>query len=1210
MALNADKQGFLIGEPIDLETLLGELEGIKSKLGDIDDSIQNLDIGKLPNELIGAIRLDRQEDPKEEITTSDKTEDESELDSVATNKQQEISSNSYSSKAVNTDLLNVSTNTVNINNQPVTPNISSKNKAERSQGDFKTGSNKSESKTSSNSVIQVVLESSKPDNSKKVGLNEQNVENNKNIEKSSQQNQTAITHNQSNSVNAPKTAIATNNDSSSVVDTQNTNSAAITRNEGNLGTTNKIESKIDSIKGAVATNKGRQVDPGLNQLLVRENKDNKTAISTSRTDTKEIKRDEKGRFISKIGQDSSVKHDQSKTISTSITSGLKKVGDGVTDALGSLTQNNGEADPSIQAMNEVTGAVAPLGRGLGKVFGTSNNGLGKGQERWYRRFYRHFVDRGRVDDIANKREHLLLKNIERKRNPQSSSAGGFLATMLIAFVMFLAKTMVKGFQKIATPLRIFGALAKPLLKVLQALLKIVGLGKLASKIPIPDRNNKSRTSRNRTPNPIIGSSNKETNPNRSGKLGGLAGKAGKLAKRLPVIGALLTGGLLAKDLISTELSDLAPDEKTKRMSHVTGSGVGGIGGAVAGGLVGASIGSVVPIVGTTVGAVVGSILGGIGGDKIGGILGDKFGDWVNELRAQGVTDQIINRWQVGVLAMQLMWQDFTRYTGELWQQFSSTASATWQTVSLLASAAWGRIEAAWLASTDLASSVWGNVESGFNTASEFIQTQWLVTTTAVSGIMGTVAATLTSIGGDLNNAIKQYTGLDLGKKLSDLKSTVGGWVDSLSNTVSTVSSSLGESLKNIGGDLFGGIGGYLSNTWNTAENTINTSTSKERDNNQTAVYNSLTKAGFSKNQALALTAEIGRENGYDAKYLYGAHHDAANGLTNVGMISWQGDRAKKLYNYMDKKGLIKNGKMVRSQAALDAQAEFMRQEIMNDKTYAATKNAFEQNPNAAPEQYAKVLGKNYVRWAYGQNRLSNGKAFDWQKHDSKRRGYLNRMQQKLEITVPYRIGSSPNERAGKDGKNGVVEKTQSKTTNAASVKETTNSKTAPAEVQIANGKIESAETKEVVKQNASTTANSPAISSGAPVFNSLEELTKQVTNYDGMDVLKKAVIQMITGGENTSSNSISATNTVSNTNVATTGNISASTKVAMPSAIANMPAASAPFIPMQMGISDEPQVSLPLAEKRSGNTTPDMSDVSRDVSDKRFAHIVSGGYSR
>lgn len=1170
MALNADKQGFLVGEPIDLETILGELEGIKSKLGDIDDSIQNLDFGKLPNELIGAIRLDRHEDQKEEITTSDKTEDESELDSVATNKQQEISSTSYSSKAVKTDLLNVSTNTVNINKSE-TPNISSQN---------------SESKTSSSSVIQVVLESSKPDNSKKVGLNEQNVENNKNIEKSSQQNQTAITHNQSNSVNAPKTAIATNIDSSSVVHAQNTDSAAITRNGGNLGTTNKIESKIDSIKGAVATNKVRQVDPGLNQLLVRENKDNKTAISTSRTDTKEIKRDEKGRFISKTGQDSSVKHDQSKTISTSITSGLKKVGDGVTDALGSLTQNNGEADPSIQAMNEVTGAVAPLGRGLGKVFGTSNNGLGKGQERWYRRFYRHFVDRGRVDDIANKREHLLLKNIERKRNPQSSSAGGFLATMLIAFVMFLAKTMVKGFQKIATPLRIFGALAKPLLKVLQALLKIVGLGKLASKIPIPDRNNKNRTSRNRTPNTIIGSSNKQTNPNRSGKLGGLAGKAGKLAKRLPVIGALLTGGLIAKDLISTELSDLAPDEKTKRMSHVTGSGVGGIGGAVAGGFMGASIGSVVPIVGTTVGAVVGSILGGIGGDKIGGILGDKFGDWVNELRAQGVTDQIINRWQVGVLAMQLMWQDFTRYTGELWQQFSSTASATWQTVSLLASAAWGRIEAAWLASTDLASSVWANIESSFGAASEFIQTQWLVTTTIVSGIMGTVADTLSSIGGDLNNAIKQYTGLDLSKKLSDLKSTVGGWVDSLSNTVSSVSSSLGESLKNIGGDLFGGIGGYLSNTWNTAENTINTSTSKERDNNQTAVYNSLTKAGFSKNQALALTAEIGRENGYDAKYLYGAHNDASNGLTNVGMISWQGDRAKKLYNYMDKKGLIKNGKMVRSQAALDAQAEFMRKEIMNDKTYADTKNAFEQNPNAAPEQYAKVLGKNYVRWAYGQNRLSNGRAFDWQKHDSKRRGYLNRMQQKLEITVPYRIGSSPNERAGKDGKNGVVEKTQSKTTNTASVKEITNSKTA------------------------STGTNSPAKSSSAPVFNSLEELTKQVTNYDGMDVLKKAVIQMITGGENTSSNSTSRANTVRNTNVATTGNIRSSTKVAMPSAIANMPAATAPFIPMQMGISDEPQVSLPLAEKRSGNTTPDMSDVSRDVSDNRFAHIVSGGYSR
>jgi len=36
-----------------------------------------------------------------------------------------------------------------------------------------------------------------------------------------------------------------------------------------------------------------------------------------------------------------------------------------------------------------------------------------------------------------------------------------------------------------------------------------------------------------------------------------------------------------------------------------------------------------------------------------------------------------------------------------------------------------------------------------------------------------------------------------------------------------------------------------------------------------------------------------------------------------------------------------------------------------------------------------------VKWAYGQNVLSNGTRFDWQSHDNKRRSHLANLEQQL-----------------------------------------------------------------------------------------------------------------------------------------------------------------------------------------------------------------------
>nr|WP_312323974.1 phage tail tip lysozyme [Acinetobacter oleivorans] len=156
---------------------------------------------------------------------------------------------------------------------------------------------------------------------------------------------------------------------------------------------------------------------------------------------------------------------------------------------------------------------------------------------------------------------------------------------------------------------------------------------------------------------------------------------------------------------------------------------------------------------------------------------------------------------------------------------------------------------------------------------------------------------------------------------------------------------------------------------------------------QMAVFKAMKGAGFNDNWAAGITATIGRENDYQDEYLFGKHQDKAGG-TNMGMISWQGPRRKELTTYMSKRGLIDgNGNIIKGQAALNAQGDFIKQEIETKPEYAKVREYIKNNPNASEEEIARVLGKKYVGWAYGQSILRNGESFDWQKHLAKEYNY-------------------------------------------------------------------------------------------------------------------------------------------------------------------------------------------------------------------------------
>ncbi|WLG15011.1 hypothetical protein Q6344_06680 [Psychrobacter cibarius] len=179
------------------------------------------------------------------------------------------------------------------------------------------------------------------------------------------------------------------------------------------------------------------------------------------------------------------------------------------------------------------------------------------------------------------------------------------------------------------------------------------------------------------------------------------------------------------------------------------------------------------------------------------------------------------------------------------------------------------------------------------------------------------------------------------------------------NSLSTVSAAI----DNVGNFIDGGMDGITST--NAGANGATAANLSEKQNkNQMMVYESFRNAGLSDGQARAMTAEVGRENGYQDKYLFGGHSDPANNEYNLGMFSWQKERGKKLYKHLNSKGMVKNGKIIQSQEALNEQAKFAVNEINTDPSYSRTKKEFLNKPNVSYGKANEVLGRNYIRWRY------------------------------------------------------------------------------------------------------------------------------------------------------------------------------------------------------------------------------------------------------
>lgn len=109
---------------------------------------------------------------------------------------------------------------------------------------------------------------------------------------------------------------------------------------------------------------------------------------------------------------------------------------------------------------------------------------------------------------------------------------------------------------------------------------------------------------------------------------GMLGKLGKgFLKRIPLLGTLLGGGMLASNW----------DGLDKEGKY---EGVGGVAGAGIGAVIGGTLGSVVPVVGTAIGAMV----GGVVGNWLGENAGKKLSEWTDYLESEDIGGNIGRAW--------------------------------------------------------------------------------------------------------------------------------------------------------------------------------------------------------------------------------------------------------------------------------------------------------------------------------------------------------------------------------------------------------------------------------------------------------------------------------------------------------------------------------------------------------------------------------------
>lgn len=288
-------------------------------------------------------------------------------------------------------------------------------------------------------------------------------------------------------------------------------------------------------------------------------------------------RDAKGRFVAKANNINDI------NFSDAVKRGvdLSKLG---------LNADVSHIDPTVDAVRELTTLMAPaqrafsfMGRGATWLF---RKGKPRRAEDIPRAQQDHYTD---VDRHNSEERKLLRKLIDAVNRQGNNGLADLLGKLGLAGLMSGGGS--NGGNSRNRRNRRNGGRGGPI------------------PLPVPDRDRSER----RNPE-------EANNRNRGrGRLGRLGGKLGRFAGRIPLVGSLLGGAMLA-----SEWGEMNNQERGGSIGSMVGGGIGG------------AIGSFAGPVGTVAGATVGS--------WVGDTIGQKVGQWTDKLQRSDIGGTILKTW--------------------------------------------------------------------------------------------------------------------------------------------------------------------------------------------------------------------------------------------------------------------------------------------------------------------------------------------------------------------------------------------------------------------------------------------------------------------------------------------------------------------------------------------------------------------------------------
>lgn len=667
------------------------------------------------------------------------------------------------------------------------------------------------------------------------------------------------------------------------------------------------------------------------------------------------------------------------------------------------------------------------------------------------------------------------------------------------------------------------------------------------------------------------------------------GSLARGAKRIPWLGALLTLFATAGDVKASESDETTTrKEKDVNTGAAVGRGAGALTGAIAGGsaggMAGAALGTMIfPGVGTAIGGAIGSLAGAIGGaiigEDAGEIIGAQIGEWVGDLRDSEFTQKMVSAWD-----------DTSTFASHLWGQASAATSERWATVSDAVSSGWNKatdaVSTGWDATTSAMSDGWDLVTAGFTSVSESISSKWNDAVDTMSGAWDKVTelasgwwGSIKDVANQANDYIADKTGVDIKKTVTDVtdaaKESYGDAKDAVKSYIDRAKEALNETMDSVKEAVSGGVSAVGEATGvSGAVRAVNRSASYTT--NKSALRQAMANAGITDPKEMAsFMGQMDHESGGLVRLEENLNYSSADqimkasgtakrkGPDAVNKAMQQGPEAVAELMYGGRMGNVNAG---------DGHAFRGRgfTQLTGRDNYTAASKALGidlvGNPDLASDP--EVAGKIATWYWQSRSGLSEaGKAGDVETATRKINGGTNGLEDRRAKTAMYEAEIA----AGKF----------TLPSPAGDPKPTSKPEVAAVKAAVANVAPVAAPT----AAPSATADNEPSAAYTAAVAE-LQTPWESVTEGRGADV-------------STPANQPWMTPPVS----AAPSTASVATRGALPTPWVS--AAKAP------AVSEPPSVSSPISSGRqAAPTAAPSSEVTRDLPDRKIAHVVTGAYSQ